>query len=52
MDPHLVVSQFEALERPRIDEKDVMLLSVIPPLEAVQRDALNIVSEMLQKEGK
>lgn len=50
VDPHLVGSQFEILERPGIDEKDTMVLSVVPSLEAVQRDALDLVSEMLQRE--
>lgn len=51
VDPSLVVSQFVALERPGIDEKDTMIISVIPPLETVQRIAFDIVSEMLQKDG-
>ncbi|KAH8768427.1 P-loop containing nucleoside triphosphate hydrolase protein [Diaporthe sp. PMI_573] len=38
--PDLVVTQFEALERPGIDEQDTMIVSVIPPLEEVQRVAL------------
>jgi len=51
VDPRLVASQFVALERPGIDEKDTMIISVIPPLETVQRIAFDVVSEMLQREG-
>lgn len=50
VDPRLVVSQFVALERPGVDEKDTMMMSVIPPLETVQRTAVDVVSDMLQKE--
>jgi|SRR5688572_6706969 gluconokinase len=43
----LVPTQFQALERPGIDEQDTMVLSVIPPLDEAKSDDLNLVSEML-----
>lgn len=46
-DPHLVATQFDALERPGIDEQDTAMVSVVPPLEDVKRAAFAVISEVL-----
>ena len=45
--PALVHSQFEVLERPTEDEKDVLIVSVDQSVEDVQREALERVKELL-----
>ncbi|RGP81260.1 shikimate kinase [Fusarium longipes] len=49
--PALVHSQFEALERPGKDERDVLTLSVDQPVEEVQREALRRVTELLDEDA-
>ncbi|KAK1242044.1 hypothetical protein MKX07_000030 [Trichoderma sp. CBMAI-0711] len=46
---NLVHSQFEALERPRIDEYDATIISVVPPLESVQNDTLNVALQLINR---
>ncbi|RKL15108.1 hypothetical protein BFJ70_g15569 [Fusarium oxysporum] len=45
--PALVHSQFEVLERPTEDEKDVLIVSVDQSVEDVHREALERVKELL-----
>ncbi|KAL6864246.1 carbohydrate kinase [Trichoderma novae-zelandiae] len=45
----LVHSQFEALERPRIDEYDATVISVVPSLESVQNDTLNVALRLINR---
>ncbi|OAQ59271.1 glucokinase [Pochonia chlamydosporia 170] len=44
---NLVHSQFQTLERPGIEETDVTMISVVPPLEEVQNVALDSFSKIL-----
>ncbi|KAJ4251508.1 hypothetical protein NW762_011495 [Fusarium torreyae] len=46
----LVHSQFEILERPGLDEPDVLTVSVDQSVEDVQREALRRVSELLDED--
>ncbi|KAM0514129.1 hypothetical protein ACHAPE_007220 [Trichoderma viride] len=47
---NLVHSQFDVLERPRINEYDATIISVVPPLDQVQSETLNAAMELLNKE--
>ncbi|PON29878.1 hypothetical protein TGAM01_v201244 [Trichoderma gamsii] len=47
---NLVHSQFDVLERPRINEYDATIISVVPPLEGVQSETLDAAIELLKKE--
>lgn len=46
----LVFSQFEVLERPRIDEYDATIISVVPTLDEVQSETLKKATQLLIKE--
>ncbi|KAL7945832.1 carbohydrate kinase [Trichoderma barbatum] len=46
---NLVHSQFDVLERPRIDEYDATIISVVPSLEEVQNDTLNTATQLINK---
>ncbi|KAM0304260.1 hypothetical protein HYE67_002073 [Fusarium culmorum] len=46
----LVHSQFEALERPSNDERDVLTISVDQTVEEVQREALARVTELMDED--
>ncbi|RFU75852.1 shikimate kinase [Trichoderma arundinaceum] len=48
---NLVHSQFDVLERPRIDEYDATIISVVPTPNEVQSEALNVVSRLLSNEN-
>ncbi|UKZ63737.1 uncharacterized protein TrAtP1_004961 [Trichoderma atroviride] len=47
---NLVHSQFEVLERPRIDEYDATIISVVPPLDEVQAETLKVATQLLSNE--
>ncbi|KAF4445408.1 hypothetical protein F53441_10858 [Fusarium austroafricanum] len=49
MGANMVHSQFETLERPLADEKDVITIDVSRPIEEVERDALSNVLETITK---
>ncbi|KAH8126410.1 gluconokinase [Trichoderma asperellum] len=48
---NLVHSQFDVLERPRIDEYDATIISVVPPLDEVQSETLKVATELNTKSG-
>ncbi|EHK17611.1 uncharacterized protein TRIVIDRAFT_43436 [Trichoderma virens Gv29-8] len=48
---NLVHSQFEVLERPRINEYDATIISVVPPLDEVQSEALKVAAQLVKKES-
>ncbi|KAF4457227.1 shikimate kinase [Fusarium austroafricanum] len=48
----LVHSQFEVLERPGEDERDVLTVRVDQPIEDVQKEALERVRELLDEDPK
>ncbi|PKK47031.1 hypothetical protein CI102_9299 [Trichoderma harzianum] len=48
---NLVHSQFDVLERPRIDEYDATIISVVPSLDEVQSEALKAVTRLFNKES-
>lgn len=50
--PDLVRTQFEALERPTDDEKDVVTISVDQPFDTVQKDALERIEQLLKDEAE
>ncbi|KAL6909097.1 carbohydrate kinase [Trichoderma evansii] len=47
---NLVQSQFEVLERPRIDEYDATIISVVPTLDEVQNEILKTATQLLNNE--
>lgn len=47
---NLVHSQFDVLERPRIDEYDAIIVIVVPPLDEVQDETLNAATELFNKQ--
>lgn len=47
---NLVHSQFEVLERPRINEYDATIISVVPPLDEVQSETLKAATQLLSNE--
>jgi gluconokinase len=49
MGANMVHSQFETLERPLADEKDVITIDVSRPIEEVEREALSNVLETITK---
>ncbi|KAF5538767.1 thermoresistant gluconokinase [Fusarium mexicanum] len=49
MGANMVHSQFETLERPLADEKDVITIDVSRPIEEVEREALSNVLEAITK---
>lgn len=49
MGANMVHSQFETLERPSADEKDVITIDVSRPIEEVEREALSNVLETITK---
>ncbi|KAF4333059.1 thermoresistant gluconokinase [Fusarium beomiforme] len=49
MGANMVHSQFETLERPLADEKDVITIDVSRPIEEVEREALSNVLEIITK---
>ncbi|KAL7935182.1 carbohydrate kinase [Trichoderma chlorosporum] len=46
---NLVHSQLEVLERPKSDESDATIISVVPSLDEVQSETLNAATEVINK---
>jgi gluconokinase len=47
---NLVHSQFDALERPRINEYDATIISVVPSQDSVQKETLNAATKLFNKQ--